>query len=62
MRTIKEYFGVTLIIIGVVIFAIDYFAKIDSNIPLLAGLASVLIGVIGQIWSMKRENNGTKNK
>lgn len=62
MRTIKVYFGVTLIIIGVVIFAIDYFAKIDSNIPLLTGLASVLIGVIGQIWSMKRENNGTKNK
>ena len=51
-----------MIIIGVVIFAIDYFAKIDSNIPLLAGLASVLIGVIGQIWSMKKENNGTKNK
>ena len=58
MRTIKKYIGITLVVIGVVIFTLYYFLKIDSNALLLTGLAAVLLGVIGQIWSMKRENDG----
>ncbi len=58
MRTIKKYIGITLIVLGVVIFTLYYFLKIDSNALLLTGLAAVLLGVIGQIWSMKRENDG----
>lgn len=60
MRTIKKYIGITLIVIGVVIFTLYYFLKIDSNALLLTGLAAVLLGVIGQIWSMKRENDGAE--
>jgi drug/metabolite transporter (DMT)-like permease len=58
MRTIKKYIGITLIVLGVVIFTLYYFLKIDSNALLLTSLAAVLLGVIGQIWSMKRENDG----
>ena len=60
MRTIKKYIGITLIVLGVVIFTLYYFLKIDSNALLLTGLATVLFGVIGQIWSMKRENDGAE--
>lgn len=60
MRTIKKHFGITLIVTGVVIFTLYYFLKIDSNALLLTGLAAVLLGVIGQIWSMKRENDGAE--
>lgn len=60
MRTIKKYIGITLIVLGVVIFTLYYFLKIDSNALLLTGLATVLFGVIGQIWSMKRENGGAE--
>jgi|GEM_PF-5696002 drug/metabolite transporter (DMT)-like permease len=60
MRTIKKYIGITLIVLGVVIFTLYYFLKIDSNALLLTGLAAVLLGVIGQIWSMKRENDGAE--
>lgn len=56
---IKRYIGITLIVLGVVIFSIDYFAKVDSNALLLIGLASILFGVLDQIWNMKKENNGT---
>lgn len=60
MRMIKIYIGITLIVLGVVIFSIDYFAKVDSNALLLIGLASILFGVISQIWNMKKENSGTE--
>ena len=56
---IKRYIGITLIVLGVVLFSIDYFAKVDSNALLLIGLASIIFGVISQIWNMKKENNGT---
>lgn len=56
---IKRYIGITLIVLGVVLFSIDYFAKFDSNALLLIGLASILFGVLDQIWNMKKENNGT---
>lgn len=59
MRMIKRYIGITLIVLGVVLFSIDYFAKFDSNALLLIGLASILFGVLDQIWNMKKENNGT---
>ena len=57
---IKRYIGITLIVLGVVLFSIDYFAKVDSNALLLIGLASILFGVISQIWNMKKENSGTE--
>ncbi len=53
MKKLLKYAGLALIVIGVVIFAIDYFFNIDSNALLLTGLAAVLIGVGGHVWSMK---------
>lgn len=60
MKAILKYLGISLIIIGVVIFAIDYFFKVNSNALLIVGLIIVLVGVIGQIWTMKKEGEATK--
>lgn len=60
MKAILKYLGISFIIIGVVIFAIDYFFKVNSNALLIIGLIIVLVGVIGQIWTMKKEGEATK--
>ena len=38
----------------------DYFFKVNSNALLIVGLIIVLVGVIGQIWTMKKEGEVTK--
>ncbi|MDD6853439.1 MULTISPECIES: hypothetical protein [Prevotella] len=54
MKQILDYIGIILIVVGVVLFAVDYFFKCNSNLLLLSALGCVLLGVVGQIWSMKR--------
>lgn len=55
MKGLLKYLGVTLIVVGIILFVIDYFFKCNSNALLLTGLGFVLIGVLGQIKSMKKE-------
>lgn len=54
MKELLEYWGIAAIVLGIVVFAIDYFFKINSNALLIIGLVMVLAGVGGQVWKMKR--------
>lgn len=62
MKKISQYLGVILIIAGIAIFAIDYFFKANSNTLLIIGLVAVLLGVAGQIITMKKEGTAIDKK
>jgi multisubunit Na+/H+ antiporter MnhG subunit len=55
IKQLAPYTGIILIVLGILMFAVDYFAKIDSNAFLLTALFIVLSGVVAHIIIMKRE-------
>ncbi len=50
MKEIARYSGVLVMLIGVVVFAINFFAGTTNNTNLLIGLLLVIEGLLGHIF------------
>ncbi len=50
----NQSLGLTFIVLGVLLFVIDFIMNIKSNVPLFAGLFFVIAGIAGYIYSLKK--------
>lgn len=57
MKNLLPYVGLTLVVLGVITFAVGYATGLtDINAVLFAGLAFVIIGIIAHVAIMKRQS------